>query len=36
VTMVVSFSKLTKVATKSNACTTCHHFHTRLVPHFLL
>jgi hypothetical protein len=34
-TMVGSFSKLTKVIAKLNACTPCHHFHTKFLPHFL-
>jgi hypothetical protein len=34
--MVVFFSKLTKLATKSSACRPCLHFHTRSVPHFFL
>jgi len=34
VTMVVSFSKLTQLVTKSSACRPFHHFHTRSVPHF--
>lgn len=34
-TMVGSFSKLTKVITKLNACTPCHHLHTKFVSHFL-
>ncbi len=34
-TMVGSFSKLTKVIKKLNACTPCHHLHTKFVPHFL-
>jgi hypothetical protein len=34
-TMVGSFSKLTKVIAKLNAYTTCHHLHKKFVPHFL-
>jgi len=34
-TMVGSFSKLTKVIAKLNACIPCHHLHTKFVPHFL-
>jgi len=33
-TMVISFSKLTKFATKSSACRPCLFSHTKLVPHF--
>jgi hypothetical protein len=33
ITMVISFPKLTKFVAKSIACTPCHHFHTRPIPH---